>query len=239
MTYSATTCAIALELDHRVEQSEELNYGENCWSYFISKNIESLCSSIEAVGPSSDVVPSWDNILESIVRCKLTDVKVVILGQDPYYQRDRAVGMSFSQKRGDKISVSLRNIYTELRDNYPGKSTPNHGDLTSWADQGVLLLNASLTTLAGKPDQHSKKWSVFVDLLISYLNELMGTQICYLVWGANAKKLLMRFQNVKQFISPHPASRNGGFSGCQHFIKADKFLRNIGRKPVNWFSICD
>lgn len=239
----ASVAIIALRLCYSLKHAEDRDYGEYSWYYFMEKSgrrFELLCSIISSIGINSAVVPSWSKIFESLLCCPMADVKVVILGQDPYPKKDRATGLSFSQKRGDIVSKSLTVIYNELERSYPNKSRPNHGDLTSWARQGVLLLNTSLTTSPGVPGAHSAKWKEFINQLIEYFNEMMNGQVCYLVWGAHAKKMLAKYQNIKQFIAPHPAERGDNtFSGCNHFVKANQFLTSIGRDNIDWFSICD
>lgn len=236
----SSVAAIALQLCMDVRDSEDKNYKKYGWYYFIDKHFELLCGTISLIGINTDIVPSWDKILESLLYCPMVNIKVVILGQDPYPQKSRATGLSFSQKRGDNISKSLNVVYDELQRSYPGRGRPKHGDLTSWAKQGVLLLNTALTTKSGESGSHSAKWEEFITQLIEYFNDKMGDQVCYLVWGAHAKKTLIKYQNIKQFIAPHPAARgSNGFSGCNHFVKANEYLSSIGRDEIDWFSVCD
>lgn len=169
------------------------------------------------------------------------EVKVILVGQDPYYQvlssgETKAVGASFSLRPYDTITQSLRTIYTELKNDIPGFKPPNHGNLESWARQGVMLLNTSLTTDVGVANQHQVQWKEFVDSTIRYLEEL-NPNICYIMWGAEARKLKTGSKFVK-FCAAHPASRSGGFLGCKHFSKVNNHLIERGIEPIDWTSIC-
>lgn len=165
-------------------------------------------------------------------------VKVVILGQDPYHGPNQAHGLSFSVQRGVALPPSLRNIFHELNTDL-GIPVPKHGDLTRWAEQGVLLLNAVLTVEAGQPTSHQKRgWEDFTDHVIDALNE-QCEHIVFILWGAYAQRKGQRIDQNKHLVlkaaHPSPLSANrGGFFGCKVFSKANNYLKQNGIEPINW-----
>ena len=165
------------------------------------------------------------------------DVNVVILGQDPYYNPHQAMGMSFSVPVGVAPPKSLINIFKEIEDELGHKSQIVGGDLTPWAQQGVLLLNTVLTVEEGKPNSHQDKgWETFTDAVIKHLNERQRGMVCML-WGRNAyakKQLITNPQHlVLTSAHPSPLSAYNGFFGCGHFAKANEFLSKQG-KTIKW-----
>ena len=166
-----------------------------------------------------------------------SDVKVVILGQDPYHGPGQAHGFSFSVKPGIDIPPSLQNIYKELASDL-GCYIPQTGYLKKWADQGVLMLNAVLTVRAGQANSHKGRgWEIFTDRVIELLNE-REKPVVFLLWGRNArnKKALITNPNhlVLEAAHPSPLSAYNGFFGCRHFSKANDFLQSHGMTPVDW-----
>jgi len=164
-------------------------------------------------------------------------VKVVILGQDPYHGPNQAHGLSFSVQKGVPQPPSLKNIFKELQTDL-GCTIPNHGCLTSWADQGVLLLNTTLTVRQGAAASHSNKgWSSFTDQVIRVLNE-KDRPIVYILWGrhAQSKKVLIDTNKHKiiESVHPSPLSAFGGFFGSKPFSQANAFLKATGQQPINW-----
>ncbi len=165
-------------------------------------------------------------------------VKVVILGQDPYHNIGQAHGLSFSVPAGVDIPPSLRNMYKELSTDIPGFSMPAHGDLTAWADQGVLLLNATLTVRAHVAGSHQNKgWELFTDKAIAALSD--GREgIVFLLWGRYAKNKAALIDHSKHLIltaaHPSPLSAYNGFFGCKHFSKANEYLIKESETPINW-----
>lgn len=165
------------------------------------------------------------------------NVKVVILGQDPYPTKSFANGLCFSVSPLSPIPKSLKNIYTELKSDI-GKEIPVNGDLSAWSKQGVLLLNTVLTVEEGKPDSHSKiGWEKFTDAII----ELISTEsqhLVFMLWGAKAQQKIPLIDQSKHLIltAPHPSplSVYRGFYGCQHFSKANQYLKVVGKKPIVW-----
>lgn len=186
------------------------------------------------------VYPRNADIFNAFNITPFDDVKVVILGQDPYHGPGQAHGLSFSVQKGVAVPPSLKNIYKELSTDIPGFVIPNTGDLTKWAQQGVLLLNATLTVRAATAGSHQKKgWEKFTDAAIKTLSdEKQG--IVFILWGAYAqsKAALINPNNHHLIIrSTHPsplAVSHGGFFGSKPFSKANDFLEKQGKKPIDW-----
>lgn len=165
-------------------------------------------------------------------------VRVVILGQDPYHNIGQAHGLSFSVPRGMDIPPSLRNMYKELATDIPGFEPPAHGDLSSWADQGVLLLNATLTVRAHAAGSHQGKgWETFTNRAIAELSAGRAG-IVFMLWGRFAKQKAALIDGRKHLIltaaHPSPLSAYNGFFGCRHFSQANDYLVEQGLPPINW-----
>jgi len=196
-----------------------------------------LQTRVEEEYSSGDVFPPREKIYNAFELTPFDDVKVVILGQDPYHDIGQAMGLSFSVPCGFKIPPSLRNIYKELHAE-TGFVIPDHGDLTAWAKQGVLLLNTVLTVRAHTPGSHSKfGWETFTDNVIESLN-MKSTPVVFMLWGkpAGAKKKLITNPRhlILEAAHPSPLSASRGFMGCGHFIKCNEFLAANGLEPVDW-----
>lgn len=182
------------------------------------------------------VYPSMYDIFNALKLTAIEDVNAVILGQDPYHGPNQAHGLAFSVQKGVAIPPSLVNIYKELHDDL-GCTIPNHGCLTKWANQGVLLLNTSLTVRAGQANSHKDiGWSIFTDAVISVLNKREQPMV-FLLWGANARKKKALITNPNHLVleCPHPSplSAYNGFFGCKHFSKTNAFLEQYGRH-IDW-----
>lgn len=183
------------------------------------------------------VYPDMYDIFNALKYTSYRDIKVVILGQDPYHGPGQAHGLSFSVKPGVAVPPSLQNIYKELQEDL-GCTPPENGDLTQWAKQGVLLLNATLTVRAGSPNSHQNLgWQELTDTIIKILNE-RETPMVFLLWGKNAKQKKELITNPAHKIltaaHPSPFSAQHGFFGCRHFSKANAFLIETGQKPIDW-----
>lgn len=183
------------------------------------------------------IFPPANEIYTAFELTPLKDVKVLILGQDPYHDNGQAHGLSFSVKPGIDTPPSLCNIYKELHDDL-GLYIPNNGCLTKWASQGVLLLNTVLTVRAHQANSHRGiGWEHFTDAVIRTLNE-QDRPIVYLLWGAPAGKKSEMLNNSKQLVlkAPHPSplSAYRGFFGCKHFSKCNDFLRKNGLSEIDW-----
>ena len=186
------------------------------------------------------IYPPGKSIFNALNHTDFDDVKVVIIGQDPYHGPDQAHGFCFSVQSGVKTPPSLRNIYQELHQDV-GMPMPLHGTLTSWADQGVLLLNAVLTVEASKAGAHQGKgWEVFTDRVIALLNE-HSQDVVFLLWGSYAQKKGRLIDRAKHCVleGPHPSplSAYRGFFGCQHFSKVNQYLSEKSKAPINWASV--
>lgn len=165
-------------------------------------------------------------------------IKVVILGQDPYHGAGQAHGLCFSVKPGVKPPPSLANIYKELHTDIANFQLPRHGDLRGWAEQGVFLLNTVLTVEEGQAHSHKKLgWEQFTDRVIELLSE-HSEGLVFLLWGAHAQKKGKNIDVKKHVVltAPHPSplSAHRGFFGCQHFSKTNEHLQRLGKVPINW-----
>lgn len=183
------------------------------------------------------IYPHMNDIFNSLKASSFKDTKVVIIGQDPYHGQGQAHGMCFSVQKGIEPPPSLKNIFKELQSD-TGFVIPTHGELTSWAKQGVLLLNAVLTVREGQPNSHKGiGWETFTDRVILELNK-KETPVVFLLWGANAKnkgKLITNPLHRKlETVHPSPLSAYGGFFGCKHFSKCNEILISSGQTPINW-----
>ena len=183
------------------------------------------------------IYPDKYDIFNALHFTSYKDIKVVILGQDPYHGPGQAHGLSFSVNPGIKIPPSLLNIYKELNSDL-GCYIPNNGYLKKWADQGVLLLNTSLTVRAGEANSHkSIGWEIFTDRIISLVNE-KEDPVVFLLWGNNAIKKKNLITNKKHLIltyaHPSPLSASRGFFGSKPFSKINNFLISVNKKPIDW-----
>ncbi len=183
------------------------------------------------------IYPPMNDIFNALRHTSYSDVKAVILGQDPYHGAGQAHGMCFSVKKGTPLPPSLQNIFKELKADL-GIDPPPHGELTAWAEQGVLLLNTVLTVREGQANSHrGMGWENFTDRIIELLNEREKPMV-FLLWGGNARskaKLVTSPQHlVLQCAHPSPLSAYNGFFGCRHFSKANEFLEKNGIEPIDW-----
>lgn len=183
------------------------------------------------------IYPPMNDIFNALRNTPYETVQAVILGQDPYHQPGQAMGMSFSVREGAPVPPSLQNIYREIEAT-TGRKQPANGDLTRWAVQGVLLLNAVLTVRQSQPKSHSGKgWERFTDYIISLLNE-REKPIVFLLWGADAKRKRELITNPQHLVltaaHPSPFSADRGFFGCNHFNRANEFIQKNGGCPIEW-----
>ena len=181
--------------------------------------------------------PDMNDIFNALKYTSFGDTKVVIIGQDPYHGEGQAHGLCFSVKRGIAPPPSLKNMYKELQSDI-GFNIPNHGELTEWARQGVLMLNNVLTVREASPNSHKDKgWERFTDRVISELDKKQ-TPVVFLLWGANARKKAEIIKNPihKKLITVHPSplSAYNGFFGCKHFSKTNEILVSNGLSPIDW-----
>ncbi|XP_046872813.1 uracil DNA glycosylase a [Hypomesus transpacificus] len=187
------------------------------------------------VYPPSDQVFTWTQV------CSIQDVKVVVLGQDPYHGPSQAHGLCFSVQRHVKPPPSLLNMYKELSSDIEGFQHPGHGELTGWAQQGVLLLNAVLTVRAHQANSHKDRgWEVLTDAVIRWLNDnLQG--LVFMLWGSYAQKkgaaIDRKRHHVLHSVHPSPLSAHRGFLGCKHFSKTNELLKKSGKQPIDWTAL--
>lgn len=184
------------------------------------------------------IYPENSEIFNAFNHTPFEAVKIVILGQDPYHGSGQAHGLSFSVRKGIAIPPSLHNMYKELQSDIPGFNYPPHGELTQWADHGVLLLNATLTVRAGQPGSHQKQgWEQFTGKAIEELST-QRTGLIFMLWGKFAQAKIPLIDTKKHFVltAPHPSpfSAHQGFFGCRHFSKANEILVREGKSPIDW-----
>jgi uracil-DNA glycosylase len=183
------------------------------------------------------IYPPGSQIFNAFAQTPVSKLKVVLLGQDPYHGPRQAMGLSFSVPKGIPPPPSLMNIFKELQED-TGSFIPVYGDLTPWAQQGVLLLNASLTVRASEPMSHSRiGWHTFTDEVIRKISITMNN-IVFLLWGKFAQEKISLIDLKKHCVlkaaHPSPLAANNGFFGCRHFSKTNAYLMSKGKDPINW-----
>jgi len=184
------------------------------------------------------IFPAKDELFKAFSMCSLEEVRVVILGQDPYPTKGYANGLCFSVNKDVKpFPKSLKNIFIEIENDLSIPS-PENGNLERWANQGVLLLNNVLSVVEGKPDSHAKKgWEQFTSAAIHYLGKEKDG-VVYFLWGSKAQEKAANIDENRNLIlksvHPSPLSAYRGFFGCKHFSKANNYLIASGKKPINW-----
>ncbi|MCC4799730.1 uracil-DNA glycosylase [Enterovibrio norvegicus] len=197
----------------------------------------------EARESGTVVFPPAEDVFNAFRFTALSDVKVVILGQDPYHGPNQAHGLCFSVLPGIKTPPSLVNMYKELAQDIEGFSIPNHGYLKSWADQGVLLLNTVLTVEQGNAHSHAHLgWETFTDRVIEAVNAHTDG-VVFLLWGAHARKKGRVIDRTRHHVleAPHPSplSAHRGFLGCGHFSQTNQLLSEQGKAPIDWQPVLD
>ncbi|WP_244782843.1 uracil-DNA glycosylase [Acinetobacter sp. F-1] len=222
---------------NKVQLDESWKYGLS--EFLLSPKMDQLKAFlVEEKKADKTIYPPNHLIFNALNTTPLDRVKVVILGQDPYHGPNQAHGLSFSVQKGVALPPSLRNIFHELHADV-GVERPKHGDLTHWAEQGVLLLNAVLTVEAGQPTSHQKRgWEEFTDQVIDVLNE-QREHIVFILWGAYAQRKGQRINQDKHLVlkAAHPsplAANRGGFFGCKVFSKSNNYLKQHGIEPIDW-----
>jgi len=206
---------------------------------FEKEYFENLVQFVKSEYQSKTIYPSGKNIFNAFNLCPFIDVKVVIIGQDPYHGPGQAHGLCFSVQDGVKFPPSLRNIFKELNNDI-GKPVPESGDLTQWAQQGVFLLNATLTVQAENAGSHQKKgWETFTDAVIRVLAE-QKENLVFILWGAYAQRKAEMIDKSKHLVlesvHPSPLSASRGFFGNNHFSKTNTYLKENGLKEIIWLN---
>lgn len=205
---------------------------------FDSVYFEMLTTFVRKAYQASTVYPPGSKIFEAFNRTPFDKVKVVILGQDPYHGPNQAHGLCFSVQDGIQPPPSLINIYKELQKEYGVAVNMTNGNLARWADQGVLLLNATLTVEAGKAGSHQGKgWETFTDAAIKALSD-RREGLVFMLWGSYAQQKGRVIDRSKHLVlessHPSPLSVYRGFDGCGHFKKANQYLQSRGQEPIDW-----
>ena len=218
-----------------------INFG-NSWDEILKDEFQkeyylNLRAFLKEEYSTRTIYPPMYDIFNALKFTDYNDVKVVILGQDPYHGEGEAHGLAFSVKEGIAIPPSLKNIYKELRDSL-GCYIPNNGYLKKWADQGVLLLNASLTVRKDLANSHRNKgWEIFTDEVIKKLCN-REKPVIFMLWGNNAKEkskyIDLKKHHALMSVHPSPLSASRGFFGCNHFGKANEILVSMGETPIDW-----
>ena len=216
-------------------------FEQNNIKNMIMKINEELEKEIILLDGIIDIFPYPDKILNCFDLCKLNDLKVILIGQDPYINKDKlipqAMGLSFSVPKGLILPPSLRNIYKELKNDL-NIEIANHGDLTKWGKEGVLLLNRSLTVRQGSSNSHKKIWNGFMEEVVEFINEEKENCV-FILWGNDAKKIKKKIDNEKHLLleATHPSplgANEGGYFGCKHFSKTNEYLKNHNKKIIDW-----
>lgn len=215
----------------------------NSWTdlnFFQSTKFKQILTFLNKERETKIILPDKDNIFKAFELTALEDVKVVILGQDPYPTPGHAMGLAFSVPNGtNPLPPSLKNIFKEINEEYDLHHTHYHNpDLTRWAQQGVLLLNTSLTVVAGMPNSHQDiGWSVLITDVLQAINEYK-TNVVFILWGNNARKKAMFIDQNKHLIlqsaHPSPLSAHQGFFGSQCFSDTNKYLQEHNKEPIRW-----
>lgn len=205
---------------------------------FAQPYMKQLSTFVQGERRQKKVFPPAGLVMNAFKLTPLDQVKVVILGQDPYHNDGQAHGLSFSVPEGIAVPPSLKNIFKELQDDIPGFVEPQSGNLTSWAKQGVLLLNATLTVEAHRAASHQKKgWEIFTDSIIHAISAHCD-HVVFLLWGSYAQKKNVLIDAKKHLIltavHPSPLSVYRGFFGSKHFSKANQYLVAQGKTPIDW-----
>lgn len=215
---------------------------ENSWKEALKDEFEkpyfaALCDFVRQEYKTSTIYPPASLIFNAFNLCPMGKIKVVIIGQDPYHEPGQAHGLCFSVNDGVKFPPSLQNIYKEIASEY-NQPMPQSGNLTRWAEQGVLLLNATLTVRAHLAASHQGKgWETFTDNVIKEVNDRCQN-VVFLLWGSYAQKKEAYIDKSKHCVlkaaHPSPLSAYRGFFGCNHFILANNYLRKCGKEEIVW-----
>lgn len=219
-----------------------MHFFGNSWDQILEDEFEKpyfkeLLEKVDEEYSKFNIYPPREKIFSALKLCDYKDIKVVILGQDPYHGYGQAHGLCFSVLPGVAVPPSLKNIYKEQQQDL-GIKIPNHGCLVSWAKQGVLLLNTVLTVREANPNSHANYgWQKFTDAIIEKIDNL-DKPVVFLLWGANAKSKMKYIKNPKHLaltsVHPSPLSAYNGFFGCKHFSKTNDFLQINNEKAIDW-----
>ena len=225
------------------KQASPVCESEPSWQTFLDAEMSkpyflTLNEHIEKRRGETKVFPLAEDVLTAFSLCPLQNVKVVILGQDPYHGANQAHGLCFSVQQGQKIPPSLRNIFKELAQDIEGFTEPGNGDLTAWAKQGVFLLNTVLTVEEGLANSHkSLGWETFTDASIKHISDTQQG-VVFLLWGKPSQQKASLIDTSKHHVlessHPSPLSAYRGFLGCKHFSETNKLLVSANQTPITW-----
>ena len=214
----------------------------NSWDNLLSEEFSKdyyleLRRKLTAEYKTRTVYPAMENIFNALKYTSYEDVKVLLLGQDPYHGHGQAHGLCFSVQKGIDKPPSLKNMFKELKNDLD-IDAPSHGCLTDWAKQGVLLLNTVLTVRDSEPNSHKNLgWITFTDRVIELLNE-REDPVIFVLWGKNAQDKLPLITNSQHYVltaaHPSPLSASRGFLGCKHYSKINEILKSTGKEPIDW-----
>lgn len=207
-------------------------------SEFSKPYFKKLAEFVEEERKRATIYPPKEQVFAWSTYSDINNIKVVILGQDPYHGPNQAHGLCFSVRKGIATPPSLQNIYKELKTDINGFEIPKHGTLVGWASQGVLLLNACLTVRKGEANSHKDKgWETFTDSVVKIVNEKLNN-VVFLLWGSYAQKRGAMIDKKKHLVlncvHPSPLSANRGWFGCKHFSKANEYLSEHKKVPIDW-----
>lgn len=215
----------------------------NSWNKIIDEEkskeyYKNLKNEIDIRYENSTVFPPKNKIFNAFSKTPIENLKVVILGQDPYHGQGQAQGLSFSTPKEIKNPPSMQNILKEIYDDLGRTSSCLDGDLTPWAEQGVLLLNTILTVQEAQPkSHHNLGWEIFTDNIIKYISQNCNN-VVFILWGgpAIAKSKIIDKKRHHILTAPHPSplSSYRGFFGCKHFSKTNEILKSVGKEPISW-----
>lgn len=213
------------------------NWNEFIYNTDFSKpNLSEIQAQLNQATQGCNVYPPQEQIFSAFDKTPLDQVCVVILGQDPYHEANQANGLAFSVNSGTKMPPSLRNIFKELKDDFGGDLRTNT-DLSDWAEQGVLLLNTSLTVIEGQANSMARLWEPFTDAIIQLLNK-QEHPIVFVLWGNNARKKKSIIDMSRHYVieseHPSPLSANRGFFGSKPFSKTNQILKRLGENEIRW-----
>ena len=213
------------------------NWFELLKEEFETSEFKSLQKFLNEEYATYKIYPKAENVFNALNLVKFEDIKVVIIGQDPYHQPGQAHGLCFSVEDGVKLPPSLVNIYKEIEAE-TGKKSQTNGNLTEWAKQGVLLLNSVLTVRESQPNSHKNKgWEKITGKIIDLLNK-REDPVIFLLWGANAQEIGKGIDRSRHYVlscaHPSPLSAFNGFFGCGHFTKVNSILKELGKSEIVW-----
>ena len=206
--------------------------------YFDTVEFENLTNFVKNEYQTKTIFPEPEHIFAAFQQAPFNEVKVVILGQDPYHGENQAHGLSFSVQNDIKVPPSLQNIYKEIQQEFNIKKDFTNGNLEIWAAQGVFLLNSVLTVEKGKPASHQKiGWEKFTDFVITKLSKEQENLV-FMLWGnfAKSKKILINSDKHLILTAAHPSpfSAHNGFFGCNHFVECNEYLKENGLEEIKW-----